>query len=377
MKRVALAGILILCILLSGCGVLGQKDYVWMDTHPIPTAPVGNQSISAADYEELYAALVALVEEGSPQTTISVERYNQNNIEPDMQRAVDAVCKDHPIAAYAVEKMEYTLGTAGGERVLAVTISYLHDQSEIKRIKTVSDIAAAEKAVTAALVACDTGIVLQIVSYEEKDFDQLVKDYALTYPESVMEVPQVTVNVFPDAGKTRVVELKFTYQSSRESLKNMQAQVENLFKSAQFFASGYRSEEHRFMRLYTWLMETNEYTIQTSITPAYSLLRYGTGDSKAFATVYASLCRRMGLDCLTVSGARDGESWYWNLIQVEGEYYHLDLLHCSGEGDFQMRTDSEMKASYVWDYDAYPVSPAPESPTPLETTVPQEPASEG
>ena len=371
MKHAALAGILIICILLSGCSMLGQKDYIWMESHPLPTAPTGNQGISAADYDGLYAALTGLVEAGTAQATISVGRYNKENVEADMLRAVEAVCREHPIAAYAVEKMDFTLGTAGGEHVLAVTISYLHDHTEIKKILQVADTEAAQEAICAALVACEPGIVLQMETYAQRDLAQTVADYALEHPELVMEIPQVTVNVFPEEGKTRVVEVKFAYQTSRDALKNMQSQVENLFKSAQFFASGYRTEQRRFMRLYTWLMETNEYTIQTSITPAYSLLQYGTGDSRAFATVYAALCRRMKLECMTVSGTKNGESWHWNLVQIDDVYYHLDLLQCSQDGGFATCTDGQM-TDYVWDYNAYPASPDPE-PTVPETTAPTAP----
>ena len=371
MKRAALAGTLAVCILLSGCGMVSDGAHIWTQVHSIPVRPGSNQNISAEDYTQLYHALVKLVEAGTSQATISVEKYDRELLEAEASAAVEAVCAQDPIAAYAVEQIQYTLGTSGGEDVLAVEITYLHGQMEIKKIKTVADNAAAAKAVAAALDACEAGIVLKVVDFTPADFVQLVQDYALTYPETVMELPQVTENIYPEEGKTRVVELKFTYQTSRDSLKTMQSQVENLFKSAEFFASGNRPEPERFTRLYTWLMETNEYTIQTSITPAYSLLQYGIGDSRAFATVYAALCRRMDLECITVSGTKNGESWYWNLICVEGVYYHLDLLQCSADGGFATRTDGQM-TDYVWDYNAYPVSPDPE-PTAPETKEPTEP----
>ena len=45
-------------------------------------------------------------------------------------------------------------------------------------------------------------------------------------------------------------------------------------------------------------MERYDYRIETSITPAYSLLRHGVGDSRAFAVVYAAMCQQAGLECL-------------------------------------------------------------------------------
>lgn len=368
MKRAALAGILIICIFLTGCSEGLDGKHIWTQVHSIPVSPGSNQNVSAQNYDQLYRALVKLVENGTTQATISVAKYDKESLEADVAAAVDAVCRENPIAAYAVERMHYTLGTSGGEDVLAIEIGYLHDQTEIKKIKTVADNAAAGEAIAAALKNCEAGIVLKILNFEPADFTQLVEDHALAYPEQVMEQPQVTENIYPETGDIRVVELKFVYQTSRESLKNMQLQVENLFTSAQLFAGGNRTQLQRFTRLYTWLMETNEYTIQTSITPAYSLLQYGTGDSRAFAAVYAALCRRMELPCMTVSGTKNGESWYWNIIEVDGQYYHVDLLQCSADGDFQIRTDGQM-TDYVWDYDAYPVSPDP-GPEPTEPTEP-------
>lgn len=359
MKRVA-ALALIICICLSGCSAVTGGEHIWTQIHSIPKSPGNNQNISVDHYDELYQALVDLVAAGTSQVTISVEHYYRDAIETDIQAAIEAVCSQDPIAAYAVDHIDFTKGTSGGEMVLALEIHYFRDQAQIKRIDRVADHTEANVVITSALVACETGVVMLMDQYEKRDIAQFVEDYAQAYPELVMETPQVIVNVYPDEGRSRVVEVRFTYQNSRENLKSMQTQVDNLFKSAQFFCSGYRTDERRLMRLYTWLMETSEYTMQTSITPAYSLLQYATGDSRAFATVYAALCRRMELECMTVTGTKDGESRCWNLVCIDGEYYHLDLLQCSSDGGFAVYRDSEMNG-YVWDYNAYPNSPDPES----------------
>ena len=80
--------------------------------------------------------------------------------------------------------------------------------------------------------------------------------------------------------------------------------------------------------------------------------------SRAFATVFAAMCRQAGLECLTVSGTRNGEAWNWNLICEEGKYYHVDLLASSEAGELIRLTDQEMEG-YVWDYSAYPATDVP------------------
>ncbi len=45
------------------------------------------------------------------------------------------------------------------------------------------------------------------------------------------------VGLYPDSGTSRVVELKFTYQTSRDSLRQMQPQVQRVFDSAALYIS--------------------------------------------------------------------------------------------------------------------------------------------
>jgi hypothetical protein len=64
------------------------------------------------------------------------------------------------------------------------------------------------------------------------------------------------------------------------------------------------------------------------------------GDSRAFATVYAAMCRSAGLECMTVTGTRAGEPWTWNIILDNGGYYHVDLQRSNLSGQFRELTDS-------------------------------------
>ena len=372
MKRAVLAGILSMCICLSGCGVLQGRDYVWQESRPLPSAPAEVRPLSAGNAEQLRAVLTTLVESGTVQATVSVARYDQTALEAELQQTMETLQREHPIAAYAVESVRCTPGTMGGERVVAVEIQYLHGKAEIQKIVRVADMQAAEVAIHEALDACEPELVLLVEQYSQRDMTQLVEDYALGNPHLVMEMPRVTACAYPEEGESRVLAMQFTYQTSREILKQMRRQVEDLFQSARFFITGYRTDEQRFNRLYIWLMQTNEHTEQTSITPAYSLLQYGIGDSRAYATVYTALCRKSNLTCMTVSGTKNGESRYWNLVCVDGMYYHLDLLQCNADGGFALRTDGQM-TDYVWDYDAYPSSPDPEPIEPTEPTAPTEP----
>ena len=349
MKLHYTALVLLLCLLLTGCRNVFDGEYTSVKPHQQQTASSGNQTISASNYVQLYAALVDLIEAGTEEKVISVVNYDQNRIQSDMQQAITDAFARNPIAAYAVEDIKYELGKSGGQPALAVDISYVHDRTEIRRIKQVHGVKEAVNAISAALNQCEVAIVLQIRNYKETDFVQVVEDYAFDNPQNVMELPQVTVSIYPDSGSNRVVELRFTYQTSRDSLKSMQSKVQPVFASAALYVSGDGEDREKYSQLYSFLMERYDYQIQTSITPTYSLLRHGVGDSRAFAVVYAAMCRQAGLECRVVSGTKAGESHYWNIVCDEGVYYHVDLL----TGAFRELTDGQM-TGYVWDYSAYP-----------------------
>ena len=354
----AAAALCCIAALLSGCDAWSGEEYIWIEKVELPRLPESGQQVSASNYFQLQNVLKDMVESGKTQQTISVANYPANKLEGDVESAAETVRREHPIAAYAVEAVTWEMGTSAGEPVLVIDIQYLHDKTDIRNIVTVQDNAAAEEVIAKALADCQTGIVLQIRDYAPMDFTQVVENYAFHHPEIVMELPQVTENVYPETGKTRVVELKFGYQTSRESLKTMQSQVAPVFSSAVLYVSGDGEIVEKYSQLYTFLMERYDYAIETSITPAYSLLRHGVGDSRAFARVYAAMCRQAGLECVVVSGTKDGVSHYWNIIAFNGSHYHLDLLCCNEVGQFSCRTDEQMEG-HVWDYSAYPACDGP------------------
>ena len=195
--------------------------------------------------------------------------------------------------------------------------------------------------------------MLQIRDYRVTDFSDLIEAYALKYPDVVMELPRVVEDVYPKTGKIRLVALEFHYQTSQADMKAMQQTVAAVFADAKQQVAGKVSPYDRYVGLYAFLVNRYEYIHESTDTPAFSLLYHGVGDSRAFAMVYAAMCRQAGLECQMISGTRDGQSWCWNIIRYEGVYYHLDLLQCCEDGKFTFRGDGEMEG-YVWDHSAYP-----------------------
>ena len=350
------AALVLALAMLSGCGWM-DGSYVSVTPHQVALSQSGDGNARpVSGYAGLRDALISLVDEGGTKGLFSLAEYPRENVLADMERAVDYVTGTYPVGAYAVEAIDYHFGTGLGTNAMSVEITYRHSREEIARIRTVRGISGAGDLIAEAMDECAEKLVLQISGYRDTDFLEIVGEYARRNPDRVMESPSVTVRVWPDRGDTRVVELQFFYWTDREALRAMREQVQPVFSSAALYVSGQAGERVKFQQLHTFLTERfDDYTYQYSVTPAYSLLCEGIGDSEAFSLVYAAMCSRIGLEAMTVSGTRDGQKHQWNLVKIDGSWYHLDLM---ASRQFQPRTDGEM-TGYEWDREAWPAAAAP------------------
>ena len=368
MKKTFILLLLCVSILLGGCDLWMDGYYYNVQPHLEDDVRQDQGSIEASSLTDLKTAVIELVEDCGQKAVIYFNTAPQAQLQTYMESVIRDVKYSNPIGAYAVDEITYEIGTTGGMPAVAVEITYLHSRSEILRIKQVRNMDTAIQLIAESVEGCDAGIVLKVDQYEALDIAQRIQDYVEQNPDTCMETPQVNVATYPQSGFERVMEVTFAYQTSREVLRDMQNYVGPVFTASDLNVRGEEEESVKFARIYSFLMERSDYQVETSITPAYSLLRHGVGDSKAFANVYAAMCRRAGLDCHTVAGTRDGEAWFWNLICEDGIYYYVDLLQSNSLGKMQRLTDADMQG-YVWDYTAYPATGAPEQ-MPMETTAP-------
>lgn len=301
---------------------------------------------------QLLSALTQQVEQGSASTVIYCRNGDEEQLRNAVAAAINQLSETNGIYAYAVDDILYEIGQRNSQTAISVQITYLHGKQELQAIRQVPDMTGVAELIGQALESCEAGAVLRVQQYADMDVAQFVQDYVDENPHVCMEKPQVNVMVYPETGEDRVLELTFTYNTSREALRNMQDTVQPVFSSAKNYVNADADHTEQYSQLYSFLMGRDTYTVQTSLTPAYSLLKHGVGDSKAFAVVYAAMCRQSGLDCRVVSGTCGGESRCWNVMKLGSTYYYLDLLMCSETGGFSLKTADQMN-DYVWDYSAF------------------------
>lgn len=344
---------LCLCIGLCGCDMWMQGSYAHVSPHKMPENPNEGERIEVSSYQTLYQALCDIVEKGAASATVYYPNENAVTVQNYMESAVKQVCSSHPMGGYAVDKVTFQVGTKGGVQAIALQVQYNRSFSDIRYINRVDQMQEGVALIYDALKKCGPSATFYVENYSQTDFVQLIKNYVDQNPDVCMEMPQVTVTSYPQTGKERIIEVLFAYENSRDDLRAMQQNVATFFDSAVLSVTENAKTEEKCAQLYRQLvLHYDPEGLRTSITPAYSLLHYGVGDSKAYATVYSAMCNKVGVDCAVVVGTKDGKSHYWNAVKVGESYLFIDFLQCARQGAFAIREKEQMK-NYVWDYSAY------------------------
>ena len=373
MKRLTI--LLLLLTLLCGCSKLVTNEYSVVREHSDAELAEPADALRAESYDELKNAMLSFVKSGVTHGVIHVFNYS-GDVPSDAPAAAYDIWKNDPIGAYAVDYIATDCNLLVSYYEIQVDITFRHTRSEIAAIEYVRGVSGAQQAIEDALDRTFPSLTLRVSAYDKTmDCAEIVSTYCEANPETVMETPEIEVSLYPDSGSTRIVELTFTYQHTAEKLEAMRSAVGGVLSSAVNYVSYREEPDAKAELLYSFLSDRFDYKQEETSTPVYSLLCEGIADSKTFSQIFQILCDRVGIECQTVAGYLDGESYYWNILCLNGQCRHVDLLHSAAEHAQQLRyyTDDEM-TRYSWDREAYPacVYAQPAAPeTPVETAEPE------
>lgn len=96
---------------------------------------------------------------------------------------------------------------------------------------------------------------------------------------------------------------------------------------------------------------------------AYGVLVKGKAVCEGYAKAMKLLLDRVGIPCLIVAGTSKGSSHAWNIVCLDGEYYHVDATWddpVMADGSQVLShvyfnlTDDEFRKDHSWDSGAYP-----------------------
>jgi hypothetical protein len=106
-----------------------------------------------------------------------------------------------------------------------------------------------------------------------------------------------------------------------------------------------------------------------SVYSSFALLFGGGGVCNSKANMFYRLAKEAGLEVLYISGTGNGGNHAWNMVKVDGTWYHLDNTWNRGHyedtseyeyfnnRDYYLKGDESMRKNHSWDASKYPSAP--------------------
>lgn len=388
MKRCLLALALTVCVLmLAGCGNLFDREYLSITDYepPAQDPPDEEGGITVRDLSELRQALAELLNNGDEEGRVVFDTAYEGDINADLASVCWQVRTQDALFAYCVETISYDLNKLVNHYEARFTIRYTvagQDRDSIVRLQLTNGL---ERQLQDAIDRGDERLVVLIgrSTLTAEDVESMVSKVYRANPIAQPREPRVTVNMLSGTGQQRLYEISFTYALSAEELAVRRAALAELepFSDVEVLPE---EAPLRALLACEYLVRNCSY-LDSGQNDIYSALILGEANSEGLALAYLELCRQMSIPCQIVYGQRDWHNCCWNIIQIDGEHYHVDVSACITEGleaGFLL-PDETMWSRYRWDISSYPpcsgelhyLDLQPEGEAEVEVVIPPEPDS--
>ena len=359
MKAKAAAALLLaaFCLLLCGCGDFFDRDYLSVTDYEIPAQePPAEDSVTVRNLAELRQFLTGLLNDQASDGRIVFDSAYEGDINADIASACWQVRTQDAFFAYCVANISYDVSKLVNHYEARFTISYNEageDPDSIVRLQLTTGLA---EQLRQAIAGGDSRLVVLIgrSSMTAEDVENLASKVYRENPIIEPREPRVTVNMLSGTGSQRLYEISFNYNLSDEELQQRRAELQALEPFAEAEQIPEDSAERALLAC-EYLLEHSSYS-ESASNDIYAALIGGEANSEGLALAYVELCRQLEVPCQVVYGQRNWRNCCWNIIQLEGKSYHVDVSACMTLGIDQgfLLPDETMWMLYRWDISSYP-----------------------
>lgn len=358
MKKRLLAGALALSLLLPGCSALLERDYSSVTPHNAVPATEGDPSILRADsYQELVNALIYFVAGGMEEGTVRLYTDTEN-VEPFLAGACLEVVQEDPLGAYCVEFIKYTVNPVVTYSEAKVEITYRRTREQVASIVQATGVTAIRSELESALTAFAPERVLRISYFEEDEayIQDLARQAYYDVPACALGMPEISVSIYPNAGRQRIVEILLDYPLERPALEKRREELSQTLEDLAWDLTG---QPDLPIAAAQSLLELGKYDPQGG-SAVDALFNTGAADSEGLALAYAALCQQLELPCQVAQGTRQEEPHFWAVVQTEAGWRHIDLSALEVDGgdqeDGPLYTDRALlELGYLWEEGSLPL----------------------
>ena len=333
-----------------------EREYSAVSPHSVtPVVESDQLTIRVESYQDLVNALLYFITQGRDSGVIRLYNYPYD-VKQDMEAACHEVAKEDPLGAYAVENIQFDVTPIVSCYEASIQIRYRRTQQQVAAITVAAGSTAIREKLRDALDQFQDELVLRINYFDEDEeyIRTLLRQAYLSSPSTALDFPQVTVNLYPEDSRQRIVEILLDYSLEHATLTRRQSQVEQAAQEAAAHLQGFFGD--------TAILEARQLILDTAVyhssggSTAYHALIEHRADSLGLSLAMSLLCQQADIPCLIAEGAHNGTLHYWNVISTDSGYFHLDLSQTlEEESESPFRSDAYMTdQGYLWDRSSIP-----------------------
>lgn len=343
---------------LSGCASVFDKEYLSVSQSAGASedpAVSDDGAIEVRNFFGLRIAVTQLVSGHQESGTLNFRRY-EGDINDDIAAACKDVSTNTALGAYCVDYISYDLDRIVAYYEAKIYIFYKRTAEETAAIVTLSTSDGLYAYVRAQMedLQTDMVVLMNTAGLDKSDLLDCVDRVCREDPLCCINKPDAAVEEYDGGGAQKIFELKLDYGGTREALL---AKRQELSDAVAELAGQVTSETAPYRALQAaGLVVSACASDETAGDTAYAALVQGSADSEGMAMAYAAVCAAADLPCQVVEGRLDKSEHYWNIVCLDGAYYHADLSRIMAEGYAAsfLLGDSYMWGRYWWDTELYP-----------------------
>ena len=362
MKKLIICLITVICAaaLLSGCSAF-DNEYIVINNYEPAVGESGpsDGKITVKNFAALKQALLNMAYAGRTEGTIAFDTAYDGDTTEDMASACWTVRTQDALCAYCVENIAYELNKIVTINEATVYISYSASTESAENISRISFSTGIDNVLINAM---GNGIkrFAVLVGHSEYSAEDMAKEVVNVYreiPTVVPVEPLASVNMYSGNGTQRLYEISINYGMNEDEMDERMAQLRAVDAFTDLDTEDLSGAQRAYEAL-KYLEKNCTVSTDGRENNAYSALIGGSANSEGLAFAYVVLCRQLNLDCQIVYGQLAWEEHCWNVVKVDGNYYHVDVSAAIGEDgnpeNSFLVSDEQFWGNYRWDVASYP-----------------------
>ena len=354
--------LVIAVLLFSGCGFFNDTYVVESDyTLPVGKEPVRDGIVYITALSDLLDTIRTTVADGKKTQTILFDSSYSGNPSEDLASACWQVRTEDALCAYCVENIAYELSQIVSYTEANLNISYSSGALPVEEIITMPYATELDDRIAEAIRSGTSRLAI-LINRSTLTAETMMAKFSEVYRASPGLAPQepiCDVTLFSGSGTQRLYEILLDTGLSKEEFIRRQEAIDHV----ELHVEPEVSEKERIQVVAEYLRNRCD---PNGFGTVYDALVGGAAGPEGISLGFAELSRRIGLECLVVYGQKDWVDHCWNIVRMDGSYFHVDLFAPQEKGF--LKSDEDFWGEYRWNVNDYPkcdVSYAADSVDPL------------